>query len=314
MNLVHVGLHKTASTALQNSWGNTDGINLNWRTLDKLIHAIRHMVGSNTATLDLNLEALELSKSADANLNIYSNEGLSTYRYGAMCSRQNVFDFRQLAAYYMEKIAPDSHVLIVTREPISWISSIYKQYVQEGGHRTLQNFLITESEFIAETLSLQTLIDIWSAYFPREKVIVLPFEMLKNEPQRFLAELASRTGNALFSQAAPLPVANVSITDEELAFLRKVNRWVKLMSDNTTEETSLLIEQQKSQLITRLRLELQYKQKISVLANKLDLDHNDDARLPDAITQSIVEQNLLYLKEEFGDYYGYLPQYLSNFN
>ncbi len=40
----------------------------------------------------------------------------------------------------MHQLAPDSHVLMVCREPISWMMSIYKQHVQEGGSRSLQIF------------------------------------------------------------------------------------------------------------------------------------------------------------------------------
>jgi len=313
MNLVHIGLHKTGSTALQNAWGNHETVNLNWRTLDKLVSALRHMVGERNPILDLNTEALELSSSPEAKASIFSNEGLSTYLFGKQCERAQVFDFRQLAAYYMEKIVGDAHVLIVTREPISWISSIYKQYVQEGGHRTMQGFLRTESDYLAETLSLRTLVEIWAAYFPRENIIVLPFEMLKENPELFMSVLAEKTGCEALNEVAPPPQANVSINDDEMAFLRTTNRLLKLLMDNTTTSTSVMIDQLKQQLITNIRLELQYKQKISVVAKKLHLDAKDDASLPDTVAQSIVEENLLYLKDNYGDYYGYMPLYLSNF-
>ena len=123
-----------------------------------------------------------------------------------------------LAALY-----PRALILIVTRGFRSAILSGYSQFVRTGG-----------SEDIDELLKLPArdypwcyngLIGRYRTAFGRDKVIVLPFELLRDDPQRFLGEIERRLGLDRFAFVSP--PANVSASPAELAWYPAMTRAVR---------------------------------------------------------------------------------------
>ncbi|MCP3851069.1 MAG: hypothetical protein GY694_12645 [Gammaproteobacteria bacterium] len=88
----------------------------------------------------------------------------------------------------------------------------------------------------------------------------------------------------------------------------QANRWLKIISDNA-ELTSLSIQKMVVQLNQAIRLELQRKNKLSKVVNRLALEKNSNAQLPDNVIQSLINDNLQFLEAEFGTFFGYLKEY-----
>jgi hypothetical protein len=122
---------------------------------------------------------------------------------------------------------PEAHILIVTRGFREMILSSYSQYVRTGG-----------SEPLAATLAHAARVQPWNydhvlALYRKAfsgRVIVLPFELLAEDPQAFAAELAARIGIA--PHAGPTGRINPALTAAELGWypllVRKSARWPSL--------------------------------------------------------------------------------------
>lgn len=83
---------------------------------------------------------------------------------------------------------PNAQVLIVTRGYKSLISANYSQYIKEGGTYSvdaIQNFTF----LLKELFDYSFLIEIYSQKFGKDNVLLLPFELLKDDSILFLEHI-----------------------------------------------------------------------------------------------------------------------------
>jgi hypothetical protein len=110
------------------------------------------------------------------------------------------YDTKEIAIR-LKDIFPDANILIVIREQNSMINSIYRQYIRKGGGRNLKEFLIPPESgagrfplFSFDFLEYHKIIDCYQQLFGKDKVIVLPIELLKNEPEEFCNKIKKFSG------------------------------------------------------------------------------------------------------------------------
>jgi hypothetical protein len=115
-----------------------------------------------------------------------------------------------------------AHILIVTRGFRSMILSSYSQYVRTGGPQDLETLIGDARESAA--WHYDHLIGLYRAAFGEEKVIVLPWELLRDDPGRFAGSIERRLGLG----AGPLPGRryNPSLSGEELRWYPRFTRAV----------------------------------------------------------------------------------------
>jgi hypothetical protein len=114
---------------------------------------------------------------------------------------------------------PTASVLIVTRGFRSMLLSAYSQYVRTGGTLDFAGFCATGLEAVWD---YDRLIALYEAAFGAERVIVLPWEGLRDDPAAFAMALSIRLG--LDAPAPDLPAVNAAVSPAALAWFPRLAR------------------------------------------------------------------------------------------
>jgi hypothetical protein len=175
--------------------------------------------------------AYELARPSGADCKFYvtSFEGLSTPSAEAgmlrpdyeLAERETDEMRREYQAAVCERLRslyPGSRVLVVTRGFKGIILSGYSQYVRTGGHRHLRDVCLQITEGRPEGnlhfYDFDYLIRLYGEAFGAENLIVLPYELLREDQAGFLAVLEERLG--LAHAEFELGRVNPSLSPEEL--------------------------------------------------------------------------------------------------
>jgi hypothetical protein len=124
-------------------------------------------------------------------------------------------------------IFPNARVLIVTRGFRSMILSAYSQYVRTGGTLSFADFAAPRgagAQTFNDAWNYDHMIELFRAAFAPEDVILLPYELLREDAGAFTAALEARLGLAPFQHRAER--ANRSLSPVELAWYPKVTRLI----------------------------------------------------------------------------------------
>lgn len=212
--LLHIGLHKTATTYLQNSiWPSWTAVNYAGRPNPPGYRS------SEDAVFDLKGDVLLLSnESAGGSLK-------QSYLPGRSWSELSFKKLQELKERYASRY--EIGVLLGLRRHDKWILSIYKHYLKYGGVEPLNAFLGL-SDGIPPTLAATDLLLIEKIRRIETVLGVRPFcfflEELKNQPEVLSASLANYAGvvsGPVFVAGAAL---NEGVDAAEAAFCRRVNR------------------------------------------------------------------------------------------
>lgn len=114
---------------------------------------------------------------------------------------------------------PSAHILLITRGIRSIIFSGYSQYVRTGGTDDFmaygEKWVAPEASPDASPLNYDRIVSLYSKQFDG-RLIVLPYELLSDDPDRFGRELEARLGlNHFFMSRERL---NASVSPVELAW------------------------------------------------------------------------------------------------
>ena len=135
------------------------------------------------------------------------------------------------AAEYLAATFPEARVLIVIREQADMLVSTYKWYVRNGGAGTLRQYGSPPwgpprpPHFDLSHFEYHRLIGLYCNLFGSENVLILPYELLRDQPRTFLKRLGDFAGAATVADSRFEPV-NASPSALCLAFKRHANRWV----------------------------------------------------------------------------------------
>lgn len=197
--LVHIGYHKTGTTWLQKTLFRAgSSVFLPLSPTDKPKALGRHFVWnrdgnllspfeSNKSLILQEIETVLRGKDLKDRIPVISNERLSGNPH---CGG---FDTK-LIADRIKDCLPDAKIFCVIREQKEMILSTYFQYLRAGGTDSLKEYLTRPYDGRRPGFSLSHLdyIDLISYYyklFSVENVLVLPYEMLKNHPERFVKSI-----------------------------------------------------------------------------------------------------------------------------
>lgn len=128
---------------------------------------------------------------------------------------------------------PNAHVLLVTRGYLSMLLSSYSQMVRTGAEIDLGAFcrLIEErcprGHRGESPWDNDSLIGLYAGAFGDGKVIVLPYELLRDSPEAFMRELEGLLGLAHLAEK-PDPL-NTSLSPEELYWYPRLTRVVRAL-------------------------------------------------------------------------------------
>jgi hypothetical protein len=211
--VVHVGLHKTATTFLQREiFPKLENVNF-----------IKLNAGHPGDILYVELD--------DSRINVISSESLSGYPFlvhddvDAAC--------RDRMAIRLNRIFPNARIIVGIRDKDDWLQSLYKQYFKTRPMNTEKTFL----EFFDEGyLDHEGYISLLRELFP--EVYVYRYEQLCDSPDDFVKGICDFIG-------VPVPDwsnvrHNVSLSDGQERIFRAISgyafkgyRFVKRLVDKT---------------------------------------------------------------------------------
>lgn len=138
--------------------------------------------------------------------------------------------YQQQVCDTLRSYFPQGKVLIVTRGYQSMISANYSQYIKEGGtHKTEDIFKF--GVVLKELFDYSFLVRIYCEAFGKENVIVLPYELLRANPETFFTHIETALDVPHYPFSAK--VVNPSLNHREAVQLRKMNSLVDLLSRHT---------------------------------------------------------------------------------
>jgi hypothetical protein len=115
-------------------------------------------------------------------------------------------------AEYLAATFPEARVLIVIREQADMLVSSYKRYVRNGGPGTLRQYGSPPwgpprpPHFDLSYFEYHRLIGLYRNLFGPESVLVMPYELLRDQPRTFLKRLGDFADAAfLLITSEPVP-------------------------------------------------------------------------------------------------------------
>lgn len=134
------------------------------------------------------------------------------------------------ACNLLAHLFPTAHILIVTRGFRSMMLSSYSQYLRTGGLASLAALaaLAGSSGAVKQApWNYDFVIRLYRDAFGDAKVIVLPYELLRDDPEAFLGEIAGRLG--LADIGVPPGRLNPSLSPTELAWYPRIGRRIRTL-------------------------------------------------------------------------------------
>jgi len=103
------------------------------------------------------------------------------------------------------------------------ILSSYSQYVRSGGDRDLQEMIASATG--SPAWKYDEIAALYAGAFGEAKVIVMPYELLRDDAERFTRALEERLGLDHF--AVPSGRFNASLSGEEMIWYPRLTRFVR---------------------------------------------------------------------------------------
>lgn len=128
-------------------------------------------------------------------------------------------------------VFPNAVVLVVIREQVAAIASAFKQYVRSGGYEPLDAYLRPVDlvrkipRFDAEYYRYDKMIAGYASTFG-DRLVVLPFELMRKNRALFFDKLAAVFGRAIPDQQAT-DVTRPSLSAAAVPALRPINRFLR---------------------------------------------------------------------------------------
>lgn len=223
--LIHIGYHKTGTTWLQErifTEPRFGFLRAELRDIDKAFILV-NAFAADAASARSHLEPFFTEAEARSLVPVISHERLS----GAPLA--NGLDARLIADRLTDTF-PEGRVLIVIREQRDLMLSLYKQNVfVRSGHASFGSFWRQRVRPASdlpqrgiEVFEFHHLIRYYQRIFGVERVLVLPYELLRGDPHRFVSEIATFSG-APQPQDVPVEKEHASLPSASLVLLRYMN-------------------------------------------------------------------------------------------
>ena len=253
--ICHIGLSKCGSTVLQNAWA--ESTNYSSYMLTDLVQTIRGAViaaEGNLSELKRNisqskLDRQALSRSPDRYV-VISSEGITGGFFQEAPAQANVERHaRECTAIALQSCV--DRVLLVVRNPLSWLISSYYQQIKQGLAYQFKDFLTNHRAAILSNLDLENIIQIFSQL--DADLTILPLELMQENEAFFWREYERRL-------EIPRPNINSLATD--------------VVSANITQSETIPLHRELNSILLRLE---------SVISSR---DFNDKNVVLDAVMKT----------------------------
>ena len=253
--ICHIGLSKCGSTVLQNAWAQST--NYSTYILTDLVQTIREAVIANKGNLSglkrnisqNKLTRQALSRSPDR-YTVISSEGITGGFFQEALAPANIARHARECTVIALQSCVD-RVLLVVRNPLSWLLSCYYQQIKQGSAYQFNDFLTHHRAAILSNLDLENIIQIFSQL--DAELTILPLELMQENEAFFWREYERRL-------EIPRPNINSLATD--------------IMSANITQRETIPLHRELNSILLRLE---------SVISSR---DFNDKNMVLDAVMKT----------------------------
>lgn len=222
--IIHIGLHKTATTWLQNIF--FIGSNGFFSPFSYFEIADRIVYPSHSELLpsEIQREVAERSRGEEGKVTVLSCERLCGNPHSGSYDRREI-------ATRLKNVFPDARIVITLRNQEDIIVSNYKQYVREGGIGSFAYYTKGDPPERIPTFNLKQfeydqLAELYFDLFGEKNVCILRMEDLIERPDQFLHELCeftSSTADINNLLTASSDSSNQSFSEPSLLILRIFN-------------------------------------------------------------------------------------------
>jgi hypothetical protein len=226
--LIHPGFHKTGTTYLQEVvFANGPSFVQPWSRQLVYDHIIDpHEFAFDAGAAKVAFEAARSSSAVGA-LAVLSEEGLCGNPFNG--AREAGVHARKLKALF-----DNAYILLTVRSQPGMLRAVYIQYLKAYGRRSPEAFYQPPrypefSAFDPDVYQYDRLAECYAALFGKNRVLVLPQELLQRDEQAFVAEIARFTGRDIDLAAQDKGKAegrNISPSPAGVPFLRLGNHFV----------------------------------------------------------------------------------------
>jgi hypothetical protein len=224
-HLIHIGYAKAGSTFLRSWFAQHPQL----AYAEGGIAGLRDVYSMVRAAASPDGQPLYRVTSSEAFTTPHTGAGQVSVDYEKI-RRASMRDAQMRACELLAEFFPAAHILIVTRGFSSMILSSYSQYVRTGGQESLDELCASvRAAAAAKQLpwNYDFLIGLYRSAFDSGKVIVLPYELLRDDASAFLREITRRLG--LIEIGPPIGRPNPSLTPIELAWYPRFARRVRAL-------------------------------------------------------------------------------------
>ena len=167
------------------------------------------------------VSALEASNS-DNCVSVVSAERLSGY------PMSGGFDSLSIAQR-LHSVEPQAKIVMVVREQVEMISSVYKQMVSEGYPGRFSDMLHSRSwktvGFDPAYFEYDILVNRYQSLFGKDNVLVLPYERMRSDSAEFIRQLCDFLDVAVIESPKAKKTINRSLADISLNMTRRMNHY-----------------------------------------------------------------------------------------
>ncbi len=203
--LVHIGLHKTATSWLQENLFTRTELGFYGPAESKkrraLVKNVGHFLVADESEHLINEWEFDAGAVRASLANLEAREGIwpvVSYERLSGHPLSNGFD-RQMICHRIKAVFPKARILICIREQGAIILSNYMQYLRNGGWNTPEAFLNHRPDGRQPTTTLKfweyhTLVSMYYNVFGRNSVLVLPYELFAREPHSYIRQISDFVG------------------------------------------------------------------------------------------------------------------------
>lgn len=106
--------------------------------------------------------------------------------------QDNLYDYQLRMCHTLHSLFPQARILIITRGFSSMLQSFYSEYIRTGGLLSYIDLIETHGEsFLLKAYNYNFLVSHYIEKYKKENIIVLPYELLRDNSELFLRKLES---------------------------------------------------------------------------------------------------------------------------
>lgn len=248
MITIHIGLLKTASTSLQDTFASDPRLAyISYQEVEPLRRAAHEAAAAGVPLPDQVPVGVLVSllKAVADRPTVISDErfsGIPYYHYVDK-SAEVTRAFQVNCARLLQAVAPDARIMVVLREPAAWLVSYYKQFLKFGEPRPIKRYARDLRGHLVQSYNVDFMVDLYGGLFGHDKVHVLPFEMLRKNAAGFMGQVSdivgvplemNRSSNQGLDDRLAEPLRQLSTV---LGYLARKKRW----SDQYARQIRLML-------------------------------------------------------------------------